>query len=1121
MRQQRAALSAHYRAIIYAGLICVLTLTLTALFVTVAGSAEARRPKAPAPSPLVVNADESGAGAAPEMLGPASGQLPSYTFTVNWSYDASDVLAGDGICNGDRVVGSKCTLRAALEEANARPGATYTILFDIPKSDPGYYPESNTYIIGLEQRELLISAGVGTINIVGPTTSHLTIYAKQATRILYISADNTVNISNVNMFGGSAPEMMTTAVEMSGGGIFNLGTLNLTDCALNSNYAGTSTTDGVDGGSGGAIYNAAGAQLTLIRGWFHDNRAGYAARTSAHSGSGGAIYNAGTLQVTDSTFKSNSTYESNSSGGGLSAGGGGAIFNAGGSVSIARSTLFSNSTYGLGGGVSNPAGTMLIANSTINNNLAYDYGAKGGGIYNAGTLTVVACTISGNKGGYAERGGAGGGIYAAEGAQTNIRNSIVGDNAIGEGGLGPDIYGTVNSQDFNLIEDTSGATIVGATAHNITGWDPRLKDLSDNGGPTRTQALFYDSPAANTGDDAVMGAPFNLTTDQRGVTRKIGTQVDIGAFESDFLTPAPTPSPRPPNNPPVAVDDTYGPPGRFMPILVSSTKGVLANDTDADGDHLTAQLVIKPTYGSLTLQPDGSFTYYWYPGAAAADTFTYRASDGKTTSNMATVYIEMFQNTPPVAVDDFFTVVKGETLKIGPPGVLWNDYDPDGDHLFAHIYDYPQHGYMSFSQIGGFTYTPNAGFVGTDTFTYKADDETAARSNKATVTITVLAAPTPTPTPTPTPVPTPTPGIVEFEPYSFSVNEAGCVASNITVKRTGNISSVMTVDYTTSDWWSSQAPCQNNTTGFATERCDYVTTSGTLRFAAGEVLKVIPLLIVDDAYVEGPEKFIVRLSNPQGGLLGSIFQASITINDNDSQTATQNPIEETPFFVCLQYADFLGRVPDDAGFQFWTQRMSGSCPPGQFCDPIDTSSRFFSSDEFTERGYFVYLFYQATLGRQPKYYEWVMNVAKLNAFQTAAEQAASKDAFVNNFINQSEFRYLYDQYQTGEDFVEALCQRAGVEPAAEQSLKDNYAIVGRAKTVRAMIETPEVQEAFRDKALVTMLYFGFLRRDPEPGGYDFWMQKLIDTNRDYRFLIGGFLQSDEYHFRFASIPANR
>lgn len=60
------------------------------------------------------------------------------------------------------------------------------------------------------------------------------------------------------------------------------------------------------------------------------------------------------------------------------------------------------------------------------------------------------------------------------------------------------------------------------------------------------------------------------------------------------------------------------------------------NDSDTDGDALTAQLVKAPSHGTLSLQPNGGFTYDWWLGAAPADSFTYRVSDGSTTSNTAT-----------------------------------------------------------------------------------------------------------------------------------------------------------------------------------------------------------------------------------------------------------------------------------------------------------------------------------------------------------------------------------------------------------------------------------------------------------------------------------------------------
>jgi hypothetical protein len=354
---------------------------------------------------------------------------------------------------------------------------------------------------------------------------------------------------------------------------------------------------------------------------------------------------------------------------------------------------------------------------------------------------------------------------------------------------------------------------------------------------------------------------------------------------------------------------------------------------------------------------------------------------------------------------------------------------------------------------------------------------------------------------------------VGFSQNSYSFAE-GAGHGDVIVTRTGDISRPMTIDYQTSDQ-SGVTPCQTLNTGISSDRCDYATATGSLRFEAGEQQKTIPLVIVNDAYVEGAEQLSIKLSNPQGAVLGSVETATITLTDDDAQLAAQNPIDDSDFFIRQQYIDFLGREPEEAGFQFWKARMTNTCPAGQQCDRIDTAIRFFGSDEFKERGYFVYVFYHASLGRRPTYAEWIMDVSKLNGAKTIAEQQAARDEFIREFINRQEFMNLYNGSQTGDAFVNALIQKSGVTPASKQQLIDNYAAAGRAQTLKAFIETAEVQAAFADRGFVTMLYFGLLRRDAEAGGFDFWIQKLNDTNHDYRFLIGGFLQSDEYRFRYA------
>ena len=191
------------------------------------------------------------------------------------------------------------------------------------------------------------------------------------------------------------------------------------------------------------------------------------------------------------------------------------------------------------------------------------------------------------------------------------------------------------------------------------------------------------------------------------------------------------------NDPPVASDDAYT--TDEDTLLTITAPGVLSNDADVDGNPLTAVLEIGPANGTLTLNPDGSFTYTPNANWNGTDTFTYHASDGTTTSNVATVTITVNAvNDAPVAADDAYTTDEDTLLTIAAPGVLGNDTDADGNTLTAAPENGPTNGMLTLNANGSFTYTPNANWNGTDTFTYRASDGTDS-SNVATVTITVNA----------------------------------------------------------------------------------------------------------------------------------------------------------------------------------------------------------------------------------------------------------------------------------------------------------------------------------------------------------------------------------------------
>ncbi|MBK9121839.1 MAG: tandem-95 repeat protein [Chloroflexi bacterium] len=191
----------------------------------------------------------------------------------------------------------------------------------------------------------------------------------------------------------------------------------------------------------------------------------------------------------------------------------------------------------------------------------------------------------------------------------------------------------------------------------------------------------------------------------------------------------------PVNDAPVAVDDTFAT-EEDVELIVDALTGVLANDGDVDLDPLTAVLVTDVTNGTLLLALDGSFTYTPNTGFNGSDSFTYNANDSLLDSNIATVTINVGAvNDPPVAVDDSYSTDEDTPLTVAVPGVLGNDTDAETNPLTAALVDDVTNGTLTLNANGSFTYTPNANFNGTDTFTYLANDGTANSAAPATVTI--------------------------------------------------------------------------------------------------------------------------------------------------------------------------------------------------------------------------------------------------------------------------------------------------------------------------------------------------------------------------------------------------
>ncbi len=195
------------------------------------------------------------------------------------------------------------------------------------------------------------------------------------------------------------------------------------------------------------------------------------------------------------------------------------------------------------------------------------------------------------------------------------------------------------------------------------------------------------------------------------------------------------------NDDPLAADDSYA--TDKNETLTVASPGVLSNDSDGDGDGLTAILVDAPTHGTVELAEDGSFVYKPAEGFSGQDEFTYRASDGSASTLAVVSILIRGENIRPRAVNDAYRLEAGSELTVDAEhGVLANDSDANDDPLQAFLFRGPQHGTLALNPDGSFNYTPAEGFSGQDSFLYRASDG-ASRSKLAVVSLRVRAAEAP------------------------------------------------------------------------------------------------------------------------------------------------------------------------------------------------------------------------------------------------------------------------------------------------------------------------------------------------------------------------------------------
>ncbi len=209
-----------------------------------------------------------------------------------------------------------------------------------------------------------------------------------------------------------------------------------------------------------------------------------------------------------------------------------------------------------------------------------------------------------------------------------------------------------------------------------------------------------------------------------------------------------------------------------------------------------------------------------------------------------------------------------------------------------------------------------------------------------------------------------------------------------------------------------------------------------------------------------------------------------------------NPLDSPEFFVRQQYLDFLGREPEQSGLDYWSGQLR-ACGADVDCvnkRRLDISAAFFIAEEFQQSGSFIYDMYTGSLGRRPLFTEYSADRVQLIG---GPNLEAEKMAFAQNFVQRPEFVARYQAHTMPEVFVDVLLENIRLAANVDlRAQRDNLIAVynsgndvaqSRALVVRSITDNAAFRQSQYNSAFVLVEYFGFLHRNPDQQGYDFWL----------------------------------
>ena len=245
-----------------------------------------------------------------------------------------------------------------------------------------------------------------------------------------------------------------------------------------------------------------------------------------------------------------------------------------------------------------------------------------------------------------------------------------------------------------------------------------------------------------------------------------------------------------------------------------------------------------------------------------------------------------------------------------------------------------------------------------------------------------------------------------------------------------------------------------------------------------------------------------------------------------------NPIDNAQFFVGQHYRDFFNREGDAGGVAYWSAQIA-ACGADAGCiedKRADVSAAFFISIEFQNTGYLVHRFSVASFPENlPRYAAFVNDLQRIGAGVVVGQAGwesqleSNKQSFAADWVARADFLARYPPGMSADAYVNALFANSGVAPTSAERLAaigeyGTGGAHGRARALRSVAESASVYNRQYNSAFVLMQYFGYLRRDPDTGGFNFWLAKLNEFDGDFRRaeMVKAFISSGEYRRRFGA-----